>query len=192
LPLGRRFLRNPDLLIYWDAEGLVVRDLSGKSRVDATPEILFILDRFGRPRIPRSVVDTLPEYEARSVLEAIRELGKLGLLLPVGEGRRRRSRLRAWKGNLASALYHIASRDMRYVVDPVKARENFRTRIPGHPVLTAFPRLKTLSDVDAAASSLEDARRIGCRLRRGASPPPDRPRIRARARGARGPRGGDR
>ena len=90
LPSSRRFVRNPDLLAYWDATGLVVKDLNGKSDIDATPEVLFILDRFGRPRTPQSVVEALSEYEAASVRAAIRALRNLRLLLPVGEARRRK------------------------------------------------------------------------------------------------------
>ena len=137
---SRRFVRNPDLLIYWDVKGLVVKDLNGKSDVDATPEVLSILDRFGRPRAPRSVVDALPEYEAGSVRAAIRALRNLGLLLPAGEARRRKSRLRAWKGNVASAQYHVASRDMTYISDPSKAEEAFRTQIAVHPRPARFKR----------------------------------------------------
>jgi SagB-type dehydrogenase family enzyme len=135
-----RLVRSSDLLVYWDAKGLIVKDLAGKSGVDATPEVLFILDRFSRPRTPASVVNALSEYEAGSVLAAIRALRRLRLLLPADEGRRRGSRIRAWKGNLASALYHVASRDMTYIADPAKSEEAFRTQIAVHPRPARFKR----------------------------------------------------
>lgn len=137
---SRRFVRSPDLLIVWGVKGLLVKDLNGKSDVDVTPEVLSILDRFGRPRTSRSVVKALPEYEAGSVHATIRALRRLRLLLPVSEARRRQSRLRAWKGNLASALYHVASRDMTYISDPSKAEEAFRTQIAAHPRPARFKR----------------------------------------------------
>lgn len=123
---GRRWLRSPDLLIYWDREGLVVKDLASRTNVVATPEILSVLDVFSRSRTPESAIRALPEYEAGSLLRAIRALRKLRLLLPEKEGRRKASRLKVWKGNLASAHYHTAARDMRYIVNPSPRQKVFR------------------------------------------------------------------
>ena len=139
MPEGR-LLRNPDLLICWDQKGLVVKDLDGKSDVGATPEIISILDFFGRPRTPGSGVRALAEYDAGSVMQAIRALRSLRLLLPEGEARRKPSRLKIWKWNLASALYHVASRDMKYVTDPAASMRLFRRKVAVHPRPARFKR----------------------------------------------------
>jgi SagB-type dehydrogenase family enzyme len=74
----------------------------------------------------------MDRYERASVIRGIRRLQGLGFLLPAEEARRRASRLRAWRGNVAAALHHLASRDRpyleresaidRYVRDHVTAR----------------------------------------------------------------------
>jgi SagB-type dehydrogenase family enzyme len=57
------------------------------------------------------------------VLAAIRTLRALGFLIPAAEARGKPSRLEAWGENRASAHYHAASRDLRYLADPVAAHE---------------------------------------------------------------------
>lgn len=60
---------------------------------------------------------------------SIRQLVRLGLLLPEKEVRRRRSRLRAWKENLASAHYHVASRDIRFLRRPATIEDSLRALV---------------------------------------------------------------
>jgi SagB-type dehydrogenase family enzyme len=111
----RRLLRNPDLLAGWNAGRLLVKDLSRQRDVLASPEVFALLDLFSKPRTPGEAADALPDFERRSVLRSVRRLARIGLLLPAPEARRRVSRLSAWKQNFASAQYHVACRDMRYV-----------------------------------------------------------------------------
>jgi SagB-type dehydrogenase family enzyme len=110
-----RLIRNPDLLISWSNGELFVEDLhSGKSFV-ISPDTILLLDGFDRPRSPSVVADSLSAYERQSVVRSINRIRRLGLLLPEQEGRLRLSRIKAWKDNLASAKYHLAIRDIRYL-----------------------------------------------------------------------------
>src|SRR5262245_43028637 len=72
-------------------------------------------------------------YEAASVMRGIRELRQRGFLLPAREARRRRSLLAAWKGNLAAALYHVASRDKPYLESPAAIERFLRKHVVTKP-----------------------------------------------------------
>lgn len=110
-----RLVRSPDLLLCWKGARLVVEDLAGKARTLASQDLVRVLDAFGRPRTPEQAARALAGYERASVLGGIRRLRELGLLLPEPEARARVSRLATWHWNLASAQYHVAARDIRYL-----------------------------------------------------------------------------
>ena len=124
-----RLLRSPDILVGWDQERLFVKDLAGQREIVSSPETVALLDLFGKPRTAAGAADLLPEYERASVLRSIRRLASIGLLLPEKEGRRRLSRLGIWKQNLASAQYHVACRDPRYLVRPAELDRYLRERV---------------------------------------------------------------
>jgi SagB-type dehydrogenase family enzyme len=108
-------VRNPDLLICWSEGELLVKDLGiGESALVSAVSVL-LLDLFERPRSAAAAAKLLPDYEKKSVLQSIRRLAELGLLLPEREARRRISRVKLWKQNLASAQYHLATRDIRFL-----------------------------------------------------------------------------
>lgn len=124
-----RLLRSPDILVGWDEGRLLVKDLAGQREILSSPEIVALLDLFGKPRTPAGAADLLPEYQRTSILRSIRRLASIGLLLPEKEGRRRLSRLGTWKQNLASAQYHVACRDPRYLVRPAELDRYLRERV---------------------------------------------------------------
>jgi SagB-type dehydrogenase family enzyme len=109
-----RLVRNPDLLIGWSGQDLLVEDLESGDRTVVSVESVLLLDRFGRPRSAAQIADALPEYDRASVLAGIRKLRRLRFLLPESEARARLSRIRSWKENLASIQYHLASRDIPF------------------------------------------------------------------------------
>jgi len=113
-----RLVRNPDLLISWSEGELFVEELRSGETFSVSPETILLLDSFNGPRKPSAVADSLPDYDPRSVLRSITRLQKLGLLIPEREGRRRVSRVKAWKQNLASVQYHLATRDTPYLTTP--------------------------------------------------------------------------
>jgi SagB-type dehydrogenase family enzyme len=113
--------RNPDLLIAWRGERLVVEDLTTSRHIDVPIGVVLALDYFRRPRTPEAVARGLPAEARPAFRLGVRHLVRLGLLLPAAAARRLVSRLDAWKGNFASALYHSAARDLRYLESPAMA-----------------------------------------------------------------------
>ncbi|HEY7368994.1 MAG TPA: SagB family peptide dehydrogenase [Thermoanaerobaculia bacterium] len=159
-----RLLRSPDILVGWEAGRLFVKDLAGQRTIRSSPEIVSLLDLFGKPRTAAGAADLLPGYERASILRSIRRLAAIRLLLPEKEGRRRLSRLATWKQNLASAQYHVASRDPRYIVRPAQIdryllqRVVTRRRPPRFKRYPAAPRVALPKGPprSAAASHFEE------------------------------------
>lgn len=132
--------RNPDLLIAWRGDRLVVEDLSTSRHIDAPIGVVMALDYFRRPRTPEAVARGLPADARPAFGRAVRKLLHLGLLMPAVAARRRAARLDAWKGNFASALYHSAARDLRYFETPAAAEASLRGRIAQEPRPAPFKR----------------------------------------------------
>jgi SagB-type dehydrogenase family enzyme len=109
-----RFVRSPDLLICWDEGRFLVEDLAAGNRIGADLNAIAVLDAFDRPCSRESAAERLPGLDRKSVFRCIRELRKLRWLLNARESATRVSRLQAWNRNLASAHYHLASRDLKY------------------------------------------------------------------------------
>jgi len=122
-------VRNPDLLFCWVGRQLLVKELRSGQTVLSSPEIVGLLDLFNRPRARRDVAASFLGYEPKSVLAGIKRLESLGLLLPAKEGRRRTDRIKAWRHNLASAHYHVATRDTRFLRSPAAMDALLRTRL---------------------------------------------------------------
>lgn len=135
-----RLVRSPDILMCWDDEGVLIQDLATGIEVTASRDVISVLDIFGRPRDIGSVASRLPDLAPSDVLRTVKKLQKLELLLPEEEGRRRVSRLKAWKTNLASAHYHVASRDMRYEQNPNAVWKHLRTDVAAHRRPRRFKR----------------------------------------------------
>ncbi len=88
------------------------------------------------------MVRSLSEYDDRSVRRSIRDLLRFGLLIPEGEARHRRSRVKAWKENLASAYYHVASRDIRFIKSPAAIDHFLRARVAAGQQPRRFKRYR--------------------------------------------------
>jgi SagB-type dehydrogenase family enzyme len=124
-----RLVRNPDLLISWSEGELLVEDLRSGKGFAASPETILLLDSFQSPRNPATVAESLPDYDRGSVLRSIEKFRRLGLLISEGESRRRLSRIKAWKENLASVRYHLASRDIRFATSPAAVDHFLQSRV---------------------------------------------------------------
>jgi SagB-type dehydrogenase family enzyme len=175
--------RNPEILICWSGGRLLVEDLREDRETFVSVETILLLDLFERPRSAEAAARALPEFDRSSVLRSIRQLVRLGLLIPSKEARRRRSRIGAWRENLASALYHVAARDVVFMRSPsaierslrgLVARERQprhfkryrgrpRRKLPSRPVTDAGPPLesvlaarRTVRDFSRRALSFED------------------------------------
>jgi SagB-type dehydrogenase family enzyme len=158
-----RLVRNPDLLISWSEGELLVEDVRGGKSFTASPETILLLDAFGSPRNPSAVTDALPDYDRASVLRSIGRFRRLGLLIPELEGRRRLSRIKAWKGNLASVQYHLASRDIPYATSPAAVDQFLLTRLSAE---RSPPRFKRYRRAKGRQLPLEPARQNAAGLDR--------------------------
>jgi SagB-type dehydrogenase family enzyme len=137
-----RLVRNPDLLISWTEGELFVEELRSGEVFSVSPETILLLDSFNAPRNPSAVAESLPDYERRSVLRSIGRFRRIGLLIAEREGRRRLSRIKAWKQNLASAQYHIASRDIPFVTSPAAVDHFLQSRLAAERPPPKFKRYR--------------------------------------------------
>ena len=137
-----RLVRNPDLLISWSEGDLLVEDLRGGKGFGVSPETILLLDSFKGPRSPSAVAAALPDYDRASVLRSIGKLRRLGLLIPEREGRRRFSRIKAWRGNLASVRYHLASRDIPFATSPAAVDHFLQSRLAAERPPPQFKRYR--------------------------------------------------
>lgn len=137
-----RLIRNPDLLISWSEGELFVEDLHSGEVFSVSPETILLLDSFNGPRNASAAADSLPDYDRGSVLRSIGRFRRLGLLIPEREGRRRLSRIEAWNQNLASAQYHLASRDIRYVTSPAAVYRVLQSRLAAERPPPRFKRYR--------------------------------------------------
>jgi SagB-type dehydrogenase family enzyme len=135
-----RLVRSPDLLLGWRGGRLFVEDLSRKTRTLASADLVGVLQAFSRPRTPQEAVRVLDGFEPASARRGIQRLVQLGLLVPEGKGRARASQLRAWKENLASAQYHAASRDLRYLTGSGDVDAFLRLRVASRHRPARFKR----------------------------------------------------
>jgi SagB-type dehydrogenase family enzyme len=152
-----RLVRNPDLLLCWSGAQLLISDLSRGTRIRAPANIVAVLDVFGPARGPER--GTKARDPKGTLSRVARRLRRLGLLLPVAEARRRPSRLRAWKENLASAFYHVASRDVRYIQSPTESDIFLRQQVVPRRRPALFKRYRSRPRValPIPASSSKDA-----------------------------------
>jgi SagB-type dehydrogenase family enzyme len=162
------------LLLSWGSNGAVIRNLENGIEVKSAPGLATILLLFDRPRSTEAALGRLPRYDPRQVRRGIRELRRLRFLLPEAEARRKASRIAAWKGNVASAAYHAASRDARYIAEPAAAERFVRERVLTHrrPALSKRYRvavrtkLPLSAPTGAALESILEARRTVREFRR--------------------------
>ena len=140
--------RNPELLLCWSRERLLVHDLSRGIGLPVSPDLVAVLHLFDRPLTPEAAARRMRRYEKTSVLRGIRQLRRLRFLLPAGDARRRKSRLAVWKGNLAAAFYHVASRDKPYIQSPAAIDLYLRKHVvtqprpPRYRHYPVFPRVR--------------------------------------------------
>lgn len=151
-----RLARNPEILLCWKAGRLLVENLASGDRFFVSPETVLLLDVFERARSPESVARSLPDYDRDSLRRGSRELLRLGLLIPEREARGRRSRIRAWKENLASAYYHVASRDIHFPRSHAALQRSIRG-ITEKRQPARFKRYRTAARQELPAVSVPEA-----------------------------------
>lgn len=173
-------VRSPNLLISWKGRRLSVKNLESGRGVLGTPALVELLDRFGEPSPASEVASGLEGYDGRSVAAAIRRLRGLGFLLPAAQAARRTTHIDAWKQNLASVNYHLASRDFRYFKSQAATNSYLRARLSSERQPPKFKRYQRaasrrlsrapLSSDAAALRRILEARRTVREFARSAVP----------------------
>jgi SagB-type dehydrogenase family enzyme len=127
-----RLSRHPDLLLSWS--GRVERLTNAATGAQIVGEGLAeILEVFDESLSPEDAVARLGRREAAVVRDRIRALWRAGFLVADRARSEMASRLVAWRGNEASARYHAACRDLRYIEDPRELESFARTTIRKRP-----------------------------------------------------------
>lgn len=103
-------------------------------------DVVRVLDLFDPPRTPREAASLLPGEDRRGLLRDVSVLRALGFLIPVASAAHRRSRADAWRGNVASAQYHAACRDLPYVREAAEIESFVRENILSVPKPRRFKR----------------------------------------------------
>jgi SagB-type dehydrogenase family enzyme len=116
-----RLVRNPDVLVYWDAGGVEAVNLGSGVRVCATPDLLSLLAAFTKPRDASRIPPRLRG--------AVRILRKAGFLVEPAGVRASAGRLAAFRGLAASAHYVAATRDKKFIETPAEVERYIRKEI---------------------------------------------------------------
>lgn len=112
--MAPRLARHPDLLLWWGVRGLYVRNLESGATLSGNERLYPVLAAFDRPRSRSDALGRFPPQERPLAGELLEFLIQRRFLLTEAEARRKASRRRAWGDNVASAIHHAASRDLRY------------------------------------------------------------------------------
>jgi SagB-type dehydrogenase family enzyme len=155
-----RLRRHPDLLVGWRPEGLLVRNLSSGTGLLGPADVVRILDLFEPPRNAREAAALLPAGDRAGAIRAISLLHRHGFLISEAAAARVRSRAAAWKGNIASAHYHAACRDLPYLREPAEIERYVRENILSTPKPPRFKRFRSAS-ASAARVRLPEAALAG-------------------------------
>lgn len=107
-----------------------------------------VLAVFDRPRSPKEALSRLPPENRRVHRQRIGLLRRYGFLLPAEVARRKPSRIRAWQGNVASALHHAAARDLRYISGRLEEEKFLRERVLSRPRPALFKRYRKRARID--------------------------------------------
>ena len=135
-------LRNPNLLVSWKGGRVAVKNLESGTGVLGTSDLVELLGRFATPLSEKAVAREFERYDKRSVATAIRRLRALGFLLPVAEAARRTAHIDAWKQNVASVGYHVATKDISYMTRKAATDSFLRSRLSAERQPPKFKRYR--------------------------------------------------
>ena len=158
-----RLVRNPDLLLGWKGPHLFIEDLRHKQSSRASSPLVAVLDLFAAPCSAIEAARRLPGFERGSVVRTVRALARAGLLMPAADLRKRPSLVESWKGNLGAAIYHVASRDRRYLRSRIAVDRFLAKKLLGRPRPAPFKRYarKPLLRLPPTGSLSRPARSVG-------------------------------
>jgi SagB-type dehydrogenase family enzyme len=122
-----RLRRDPDLAVVWRGTELLIRNVRTGRSLQASVGAIALLSEFDRPCRAAAVTARAPAAERRTLSRAIGAMCRIGLLARA-DGAEVGGRLAAWDGNVASALYHAATRDLEYIESPARRLADLRKR----------------------------------------------------------------
>jgi SagB-type dehydrogenase family enzyme len=117
--------------MLWRGRGLELRDVATGASVGLSPDAVTLLGAFDRPRSAAEAARVLPQYRPQAVAAAVRALARMGALLPAGAAAT--SRVAAFGDNVASALYHAACRDLRFLEGEAAIARFLRAQVATKP-----------------------------------------------------------
>ena len=172
--MARRLARHPDLLLWWDAGELHVRNLESGGTLSGNERLYPVLAAFDRPRSRSDALGRFPPPERPLAGELLDFLIRRRFLLTEAEARRKASRRRTWGDNVASAIHHAASRDLRYAAAGSSQARVARKRaasVRPVPLFKSYRSARRRALVKGAASEMSlsdalDARRTVREFRR--------------------------
>ncbi len=135
-----RLVRNPDLLLGWKGPHLFVEDLRHKQSSRASSHLVAVLDLFAAPCSAIEAARRLPGFERGSVVRTVRALARAGLLISAADLKKHPSLVESWKGNLGAAIYHVASRDRRYLRSRIAVDRFLAKKVLARPRPAPFKR----------------------------------------------------
>jgi len=135
------YRRSPDVMAYWDDEGLVLENYLAHTRVGVAPVAALLLSALDRWRRGREVCRAFPDFDRASVLECV-ELLAQHKFLDVAAGRKPKDPpAKVWpEWSPAAAQFHFSTKDARFTSDPAKEMEFYRARARAWPIPRAVKR----------------------------------------------------
>jgi hypothetical protein len=103
--------RAPDLVAYWDREGLVLRNYSAGAPVGATPFIVDVLGRLGEWTDDAALAAAFPEHPRDALFDLIEALAAAGLVERRAASVVDEPRADGWDAwSPAAAFFHFSTR----------------------------------------------------------------------------------
>jgi len=135
------FRRAPHLMVYWDGR-LTFHNYATGQRAEAEPLACAILSCFDRWRTTQALFARLKDYTPESLLVAVRQLQRCGLLqAALRPPARSAGALDSWKDwNPAAGFFHFSTKDLKYKVDPEEEARHFRLRARRFPIPSSVKR----------------------------------------------------
>ena len=137
-----RLRRAPHVVSYWIAGRLVFHNYATAIRITADPLTSTVLDFFGKWRSIDALARRLPAYTRHSLRNAVLALERYSFLIR-RDGRvdRRTAALSEWRSwNPAAGLFHVVTKDVRYVLEESDLGKLLRTAAGSRPVQKAIKR----------------------------------------------------
>ena len=155
---ARRLRRARTLFVYWRNNRLILHNFATRRRVSARPVTCEVLDFFSDWRTQEEAVTHFSAYSRRSVLSALSQLLKQGLLLPKGSREAARDALIAkhWSEWLPEGSFHFATKDADYVRDNSSAAR-VRSVLPKTAPPSQFKTVNGTKKIALAARKFPDS-----------------------------------